>query len=185
MTTKERKKTGEKRCEKFITKKEKSHFFFYSLALSFHSPLTRARARKETPPEEESLLTRSRTILFGKKLKNKNRCFLVVVVVVCVLSLSRSLPSLSLSLSPSLSPSPLSHALASAGAAGFAEAAAFVSTCAPLNSSSSTSDSVGCECTQNLMSWTRWPVATALEASWMRSAAWRPMMCTPRISPVS
>jgi hypothetical protein len=28
-------------------------------------------------------------------------------------------------------------------------------------------------------------VAMAFDASWMRSAAWRPIMCTPRISPVS
>jgi hypothetical protein len=48
-----------------------------------------------------------------------------------------------------------------------------------------TSDSVGCACTLNLMSVTVWPVATALDASWIRSAACSPKMCTPRISPVS
>mmetsp|Transcript_32029 Transcript_32029/g.95682 ORF Transcript_32029/g.95682 Transcript_32029/m.95682 type:complete len:270 (-) Transcript_32029:1017-1826(-) len=58
------------------------------------------------------------------------------------------------------------------------------STCACLNSSSRTSESVGCACTLNLMSSTVCLVAIALDASWMRSAACRPMMCTPRISPV-
>ncbi len=48
-----------------------------------------------------------------------------------------------------------------------------------------TSDSVGWAWTLNLMSWTFCPVATALEASWMRSAACSPKMCTPRISPES
>mmetsp|Transcript_9091 Transcript_9091/g.15838 ORF Transcript_9091/g.15838 Transcript_9091/m.15838 type:complete len:271 (-) Transcript_9091:974-1786(-) len=63
--------------------------------------------------------------------------------------------------------------------------AAGLSTWACLKSSSSTSLSVGCACTLNLMSSTVCPVAIALDASWMRSAACSPMMCTPKISPVS
>ena len=38
---------------------------------------------------------------------------------------------------------------------------------------------------ETLITWTLCLVATALEASWMRSAACRPRMWTPKISPVS
>ena len=54
-----------------------------------------------------------------------------------------------------------------------------------LKHSSTTSERVGCECTAYLMSYTFSPCATALDTSWMRSAAWRPKMWAPRISPVS
>mmetsp|Transcript_12011 Transcript_12011/g.27510 ORF Transcript_12011/g.27510 Transcript_12011/m.27510 type:complete len:248 (-) Transcript_12011:804-1547(-) len=56
---------------------------------------------------------------------------------------------------------------------------------APLNASSSTSQSVGWVCTIMLSSCTVVPAATAFEHSWMRSAAWIPMMCTATTSPVS
>ena len=59
------------------------------------------------------------------------------------------------------------------------------STSACLKSSSKTSERVGWAWTLNLRSWIVWLVATALEASWIRSAACRPMIQTPRISPVS
>mmetsp|Transcript_11312 Transcript_11312/g.42239 ORF Transcript_11312/g.42239 Transcript_11312/m.42239 type:complete len:246 (-) Transcript_11312:856-1593(-) len=56
---------------------------------------------------------------------------------------------------------------------------------APFIASSTTSESVGCVCTIMLISRTVVPAATALEHSWMRSAAFKPMMCTPRIFSVS
>mmetsp|Transcript_46865 Transcript_46865/g.99537 ORF Transcript_46865/g.99537 Transcript_46865/m.99537 type:complete len:247 (-) Transcript_46865:968-1708(-) len=56
---------------------------------------------------------------------------------------------------------------------------------APLNASSNTSQSVGWVCTIMLSSCTVVPAATALAHSWIRSAAWMPMMCTATTLPVS
>mmetsp|Transcript_23659 Transcript_23659/g.52585 ORF Transcript_23659/g.52585 Transcript_23659/m.52585 type:complete len:286 (+) Transcript_23659:171-1028(+) len=56
---------------------------------------------------------------------------------------------------------------------------------APLNAESSTSLSVGCVCTIMAISRTVVPPAIALAHSWIKSAAWMPIMCTPMISSVS
>ena len=56
---------------------------------------------------------------------------------------------------------------------------------ARLNASSKTSDKVGWVCTlkDNLL--TDCLLAIAFAASWIKSEAWRPIICTPNNSPVS
>mmetsp|Transcript_18201 Transcript_18201/g.60883 ORF Transcript_18201/g.60883 Transcript_18201/m.60883 type:complete len:247 (+) Transcript_18201:111-851(+) len=53
---------------------------------------------------------------------------------------------------------------------------------AALKASSSTSERVGCVCVTMASSSMEVPSSMALAHSWMRSAAWRPTMCTPRTS---